>query len=676
MACVARHLRWIPFLIFASALLIPTVAKGFMLGGADVVSIFHYQRIVIADAFREGRLPIWDPHVMAGFPMLAEPQSAVFYPPTWLCVILPAAVFWTLSVWMHLMLAGLFAQRWMERGLGLNVWPATAGALVYMMSGYLAGHIFAGHVNYVWAYPWIPAVLWRLERHLAAPTLKRGILLAGGLALLFLAGVPQYVFFAALLVAARLLHFVLLQVEGRKARLLQALRSVGWLLLGLAFCGPQLFPTLELVGEMHRGGNVDSFYKLDYSLEPAQLGGLVFPPRKTTEPWWETCGYVGGAVLLLTLAIYLGRHPQRYLWASVAALAVLLALGESVPFYKGFAMVVPGAGWFRGPGRYLLMFTLAMAGLAAIGFDVLWNRGSKGYRIAGGVLSAAAVLQLLLFAAPCFVALPIEMRMPSGRRNDLLSICGLEGRVSSGTPLPSFIGQCQAEGIDHTGGYEPMMLRRYSELMNAARGAAPEANMVILAAVAPHSVIRMLSTRVWLLRNRHGGEVLQAFEDPLPRAWLVNNGVLIEEPGERLKMLGSGRWDPGRTVILESLPKFAPPEPTEKPAGTAKILSRHPGFYEIEAECDAPAFLVLSEAYYPGWSVTIDGKSDGDIEVLPADHLIQAVWMPKGKHVVRFEYHSRFLPLGFAVMLAAAAVPVWMRFRRRPACGPEPDQAR
>src|SRR5438105_6599193 len=137
-------LLWIPAAVFVavpSILILPILFSGKMLYGHDVVSVFHYQRIVIAQAFREGRLPVWDPHVMAGFPLLAAVQGAVFYPPTWLCVFMSAGTFWTLSAWMHLILAGVFAHRWLERGLGVGPWAALAGGFVFMMSGYIVAHL-------------------------------------------------------------------------------------------------------------------------------------------------------------------------------------------------------------------------------------------------------------------------------------------------------------------------------------------------------------------------------------------------------------------------------------------------------------------------------------------------------------------------------------------------------
>jgi uncharacterized membrane protein YfhO len=114
-------------------------------------------------------------------------------------------------------------------------------------------------------------------------------------------------------------------------------------------------------------------------------------------------------------------------------------------------------------------------------------------------------------------------------------------------------------------------------------------------------------------------------------------------------------------VVLESFPADAPPVPTEKSAGRATVIARTPGYYEIEAENDADAYLVLSEAYYPGWTAEVDGRA---ADVLPANHLIQTIRLAAGKHVVRFQYHSRFLALGFAVAALAALVPVALLVRR------------
>ncbi len=48
----------------------------------DLVTYFYPIKFSVAEAFKAGSLPMWDQHMATGFPIMAEFQSAVFYPPT------------------------------------------------------------------------------------------------------------------------------------------------------------------------------------------------------------------------------------------------------------------------------------------------------------------------------------------------------------------------------------------------------------------------------------------------------------------------------------------------------------------------------------------------------------------------------------------------------------------
>jgi hypothetical protein len=204
-------LRWIPTLVFITApgiLILWALRHGGFLFGTDVVGGFYHLRGAIGKSLAQGRLPVWDPHVMCGAPLLAGMHGGLFYPLTWPAAFLSPGVFWTLTAWVHLSLAGAFAFAWLGRGLGLGRWSAFAGALLFMLSGFLAAHVYGGHVPHVSAVPWAAAVLWRLERFLSGPTLRRGMFLAAALALMILAGFPHFALIAGFAVLARLVHFV------------------------------------------------------------------------------------------------------------------------------------------------------------------------------------------------------------------------------------------------------------------------------------------------------------------------------------------------------------------------------------------------------------------------------------------------------------------------------------
>jgi len=758
--------------LFPLLLIVGAVRPGQFLYGEDAIGGFYHLRGAIGKAFAEGRLPFWDPHVMAGFPLLAAMQGAVFYPPSWLCVFLPPGLFWTTSALLHLALAGLFAHRWLERGLGLSSWGALGGSFLYLMSAYAAGHLHAGHMNYIWAYPWLPALLWRLERYLAGPTLKRGVLLALVPAMLLFCGVAQILLFGGVLAAVRLLVAVLQNRDDRKARVLLSARAVGLLGLGGLLCAPQLLPTLELIGEGQRLAIRNYEFVTSYSVAPLNFATLLAPAffgdGRTTPVWahgsiWESMAFVGISGLALAALGAAGRHRQRFLWTAVAIAAVLLSTGRYTPVFRLFYEIVPGAGLFRAPSRYLLLFTLSAAALAGMGIDRLCSGDAALRRhscwvagIAGAVMLAAVGLHLSLSAERGWWPALVE-RERSARREEkqadprppapestagslawgawcaaatgvcLLSRRGpaaaaalglllagelwvFDSRYYVGHPVegmewsPEFvanvrshprypfriatvtpgqtpaIGMCQLAGLDHIGGYEPMMLRRYTELANVARG-KPSTDLIVAMVLArPCPLFDLLGARYWIVPGQRQeppgwkavGQLESGivYENPaaFPRAFMVGRSINLPSSEDRLAYMAGRTFDARRMVVTErdsgGLPDGA------DGAGDVRLVSAAPGSYVLRTESAGDAFLVLSEAYYPGWSVRVDGAP---AELLRADHLLQAVRLAAGGHEVRFEYQPRFLGLGFAIAAAALAIPLCLaalRFRRLDAAVP------
>lgn len=55
----------------------------------DMGFYFYPMRFALTESLKAGELPLWDRHVAMGFPLLADFQSAVFYPPHILYLVLP-----------------------------------------------------------------------------------------------------------------------------------------------------------------------------------------------------------------------------------------------------------------------------------------------------------------------------------------------------------------------------------------------------------------------------------------------------------------------------------------------------------------------------------------------------------------------------------------------------------
>jgi hypothetical protein len=130
----------------------------------------------------------------------------------------------------------------------------------------------------------------------------------------------------------------------------------------------------------------------------------------------------------------------------------------------------------------------------------------------------------------------------------------------------------------------------------------------------------------------HSGDVkIYEHAAVLPRAFVVQEAVGADDE-RALELLGSATIDPGRTVIL-------PPPPTllaeqgHADGSAATILEYAPEVVRVRAI--GPGYLVLTDAYYPGWRARVNGAAT---EILRADVMFRAVALPAGEHVVEFRY--------------------------------------
>ncbi|MBI2909990.1 MAG: YfhO family protein [Chloroflexi bacterium] len=142
---------------------------------------------------------------------------------------------------------------------------------------------------------------------------------------------------------------------------------------------------------------------------------------------------------------------------------------------------------------------------------------------------------------------------------------------------------------------------------------------------------------------------------PLPRAFIVNSVKVVPSDPRTLGEMAQGDIDVTRTAVVEEeIPELrgAAIGPGE-PGTPAKITFYSPTRATVEAEPASEGLLVLSDSYYPGWTVLVDGEPR---KVYRADYLFRGVPLSAGRHRVEFIYDPPSLKLGAAVSLGAALV--------------------
>jgi len=425
---VAATLVLLPLVYFFPAVL----GKVTLAPGDGWTQIFGI-RMLIGQMIAHGQLPLWNPYIFAGMPLLASIQPGALYPPTWLFAALPPQ--WAMNVLVittyHLALIGTYLY---ARRIGANRAGALIAGLTFTFGGYMIAHL--GHTNRINAAAWLPWILLAIEQlHQRA----RWRWVAAGacfIALQLFAGEPQMTLYTAMTAGAYALFTLLFRAKPE-----ERLRFVA-ALAAMALCGAllsliQLQPEREMLRLGDRAG-IDYDYFTQYSLPPKQLLSLFFPyffggaalPPFTVSYWgrWnspETCGYVGMAAWILALAaIFLVRHHGKdganrlvLFWAFCAVVALLLAMGSNLPFgvYR-WMYHVPVYNLFRAPGRHLLEFNFAIGILAGMGVtalsqvDRVWARKVLLRSIALVALIVAAGVILYRFFGQWLVA---EMPMPA-----------------------------------------------------------------------------------------------------------------------------------------------------------------------------------------------------------------------------------------------------------------------
>lgn len=148
----------------------------------------------------------------------------------------------------------------------------------------------------------------------------------------------------------------------------------------------------------------------------------------------------------------------------------------------------------------------------------------------------------------------------------------------------------------------------------------------------------------------------------VPRARLVHELEVVDDPAQVLDRLTQADFDPIRTVVLEEDPSRKPEIPGGNDA--VHIVSYSPHEVVLDVTATSPALLVLSDMYYPGWRAAIDGVGT---TIYRANYLFRAVSVDAGHQRIVF----RFVPMTFyrgcligAVGLLCVLAILWRIHRR------------
>jgi hypothetical protein len=662
-------------------------------------------------------LPLWSPLILSGYPFVANPLAGIWYLPGWLAYLLPLPFGFNLTVGLHLLMGGIGMYK-LLRSEALEHRAALFGALAFEAMPKLFAHYGAGHLTLLYAIPWTPWLLlaWR------APGLQfwvrrwqwrvpSGMILA----LIFLADV-RWAAYSGLLWLGYALHVdpIILTFKGGRA-VIHRLKAAGWqLILAGLLSAPLVFPLWEY-SQLSTRADMAAQDIFTYSLPPARLLGLIIPDFGGFQ---EFAFYPGVVILVLSvLTVLLRVEPSRAkFWLGVLGLSLFYALGDWIPFMV-YAARLPGLDLLRVPSRALFVTGFAIIVLASLALGKLQldridlspefghDRRKTRLFLAGlfafVLILAFGVWWLTTTPSPNFVwsclmiaGVWIWFELLIGKRLApryaywaLVGLCLIdlgavdlmaysarpvkevlaEGRVVlESLPVsnelyrvysPSYSAPQQTAallGVELADGVDPLQLQMYVDFMKAASGVGWELYSVTLPAYKngdpqndnawarpDPTLLGLLNVRYLvsafeqdtpgLLQRSHiNGTWIYENQQALPRAWLQ---ALSATTGDEIYSVEALDWSPNRIAV------------------TLPVLEAEPGDHR----------LVLSELYYPGWQVTVDGAP---ARIEPEAGLLRSVIVSTGSREVVFSFRPLSLYIGVGAAALGWLLVLWYGSRR------------
>ncbi len=301
---------------------------------------FHYPLLAfVHEELRHFRLPLWLPYAFSGFPIIADPEAQIFYPPNWLMTLayflapLPLRLV-EIQVIAHFFLAGLF-MFYLAKDFTRDTASALFGGILFMFSGAMVAH--ASHLAIIDANAWYPLVFLLARRGLLENrpywTLGAGFFFG----IENLTGHFQHSVFLGLLL---FLYFAYEACAGPlRARLwprwmvqLALIAAIG---AGLAMV--QILPTSELsplsirtkVTAWEAAQGNDPAYLWTLFL-PNYLGGLNgVPYLRKLEPSFNFVFLTAPGCLFAVLGLAQMARRRNFFWLGLIVVCSLISIGKA-----------------------------------------------------------------------------------------------------------------------------------------------------------------------------------------------------------------------------------------------------------------------------------------------------------------------------------------------------------
>lgn len=382
----------------------------------DISRYYYPLRFLVTSLIHKGILPLWNPYMFCGIPLLATHQNCIFYPLSIIYYIGDFYKMFDVFIFVHIILSGIFMYMLM-RDLGLSSFGSIFSGISFAFSGYITSTI--NLTIALCSVAWFPLVLYLFRRCVIRKSVKYSIYLAMALCTMFLAGDPHIVAITILLLFFTSIYIFLerffeLKMVSIYIFVLLFISIVLFLFLS-AF---QIVPLFEFIRQSER---VFMSYKdvVTWSILPHDLFGIVIPFFKdinvyyfdfwTRQSWLDNyyCGII--PIFFMFVALLFAKNKRVLQFSILGLFFTAFCMGKYTAIYGFFYHFIPGFNLLRYPVRYFFIPTFAICALSGIGFDY-YQRNLILKRKISHRLFAKLVFYSAFVSAVCFLILTKEFQ--------------------------------------------------------------------------------------------------------------------------------------------------------------------------------------------------------------------------------------------------------------------------
>ena len=354
----------------------------------DAGDFFYPTLGFVHEELRHFRLPLWNPYNMSGFPAIADPESQIFYPFTWLLVLLdpfshlPFKLVEAELV-VHFILAGLFMY-WLAKDYTKDTFSALLGGVLFMYSGAMVAH--TEHIASVEAMAWYPLVFLLARRGLFEKNWRWTVAAGFFLGIENLAGHWQHAVYLGLLLFLYFFYEACFGPDrsGLWPRWMMKLAAIGAIGAGLAMI--QIVLTSELSALSIR--SLLSYWEITDANTPQYLwtfilpnffGGLNgVPSRAPMDPSFSYVFLTVPGIVLALVGLVQMERQRNFFWLGTILLWIDLSIGNQ-GYLARLMYRMPFLNLFRTMTTFIDLANFSLCLMAAIGVHALMDRASRGF---------------------------------------------------------------------------------------------------------------------------------------------------------------------------------------------------------------------------------------------------------------------------------------------------------